>query len=95
MVMYLSEHFFTTHPDNFFIFDFIFPFLDYYYKTLRQFSFCFCFCSRTGPFWICVTLVFSVAISGNISKFLSKMGDTDYHYRPEFHRGERTVEMGI
>ncbi|ROL49325.1 Protein YIPF1 [Anabarilius grahami] len=39
-----------------------------------------------GPFWICVTLVFSVAISGNLSKFLSEMGDTDYHYRPEFHR---------
>ncbi|XP_051742217.1 protein YIPF2 [Ctenopharyngodon idella] len=39
-----------------------------------------------GPFWICVTLVFSVAISGNIFKFLSEMGDTDYHYRPEFHR---------
>ncbi|XP_067231240.1 protein YIPF2 [Chanodichthys erythropterus] len=39
-----------------------------------------------GPFWICVTLVFSVAISGNLSTFLSEMGDTDYHYRPEFHR---------
>ncbi|KAK7167873.1 hypothetical protein R3I94_002057 [Phoxinus phoxinus] len=39
-----------------------------------------------GPFWICVTLVFSVAISGNLSTFLSKMGNTDYHYRPEFHR---------
>ncbi|XP_046894997.1 protein YIPF2 [Hypomesus transpacificus] len=39
-----------------------------------------------GPFWICVTLVFSVAISGNLSTFLSKMGDPQYHYRPQFHR---------
>ncbi|XP_067273746.1 protein YIPF1-like [Pseudorasbora parva] len=39
-----------------------------------------------GPFWICVTLVFSVAISGNLYTFLTEMGNTDYHYRPEFHR---------
>ncbi|XP_063079827.1 protein YIPF2 [Engraulis encrasicolus] len=39
-----------------------------------------------GPFWICVTLVFSVAISGNLSTFLSQQGDPRYHYRPQFHR---------
>ncbi|TKS92364.1 Protein YIPF1 YIP1 family member 1 [Collichthys lucidus] len=39
-----------------------------------------------GPFWICVTLVFSVAISGNLSGFLTKMGTSTYHYRPQFHR---------
>ncbi|CAL8272046.1 unnamed protein product [Lota lota] len=39
-----------------------------------------------GPFWICVTLVFSVAISGNLSTFLSQVGDQTYHYRPQFHR---------
>ncbi|CAN9505357.1 unnamed protein product [Ophioblennius macclurei] len=39
-----------------------------------------------GPFWICTTLVFSVAISGNLSTFLSQMGDPSYHYRPQFHR---------
>lgn len=39
-----------------------------------------------GPFWICVTLVFSVAISGNLSTFLSRLGDSSYHYRPQFHR---------
>lgn len=39
-----------------------------------------------GPFWICVTLVFSVAISGNLSTFLSEMGDPTFHYRPQFHR---------
>ncbi|XP_041942975.1 protein YIPF2 [Alosa pseudoharengus] len=39
-----------------------------------------------GPFWICVTLVFSVAISGNLSTFLAQQGDQKYHYRPQFHR---------
>ncbi|XP_074553577.1 protein YIPF2 isoform X1 [Halichoeres trimaculatus] len=39
-----------------------------------------------GPFWICVTLVFSVAISGNLSTFLSESGNPAYHYRPQFHR---------
>ncbi|KAG7335180.1 hypothetical protein KOW79_001776 [Hemibagrus wyckioides] len=39
-----------------------------------------------GPFWICVTLVFSVAISGNLSTFLNHKGDPHYHYRPQFHR---------
>ncbi|XP_024117261.1 protein YIPF1 [Oryzias melastigma] len=39
-----------------------------------------------GPFWICVTLVFSMAISGNLSTFLSQTGNPEYHYRPQFHR---------
>lgn len=39
-----------------------------------------------GPFWICVTLVFTVAISGNLSTFFSELGNPAYHYRPQFHR---------
>ncbi|KAK7938596.1 hypothetical protein WMY93_001922 [Mugilogobius chulae] len=39
-----------------------------------------------GPFWICVTLVFTVAISGNLSTFLVQKGDPAYHYTPQFHR---------
>ncbi|KAI9515000.1 Yip1 member 1 [Dissostichus eleginoides] len=39
-----------------------------------------------SPFWICVTLVFSVAIGGNLSSFLSEKGNPSYHYRPQFHR---------
>ncbi|KAK2916442.1 hypothetical protein Q8A67_000816 [Cirrhinus molitorella] len=39
-----------------------------------------------GPFWICVTLVFSVAISGDLFTFLINMGDPGYHYRPQFNR---------
>jgi len=40
-----------------------------------------------GPFWICVTLVFSIAISGNVSDFLQKsvfLGDSTWHY--DFHK---------
>ena len=49
---------------------------------------CVCVCVSVGPFWICVTLVFSVAISGNLSVFLSQMGNPSFHYRPQFHRGQ-------
>ncbi|XP_059200967.1 protein YIPF1 [Centropristis striata] len=37
-----------------------------------------------GPFWICTTLVFAIAISGNISNFLVNLGRPDYRYTPEF-----------
>ncbi|XP_047426785.1 protein YIPF2 [Mugil cephalus] len=39
-----------------------------------------------GPFWICVTLVFSVAISGNLSTLIHEMKNPSYHYNPQFHR---------
>lgn len=50
---------------------------------IKQHQICIC----VGPFWICVTLVFSVAIGGNLSTFLSERGNPLYHYRPQFHRG--------
>uniref|UniRef100_UPI0037E951A9 protein YIPF1 n=1 Tax=Semicossyphus pulcher TaxID=241346 RepID=UPI0037E951A9 len=37
-----------------------------------------------GPFWICTTLVFAIAISGNISKFLVNLGKPNFRYTPEF-----------
>ncbi|KAJ8406288.1 hypothetical protein AAFF_G00305190 [Aldrovandia affinis] len=39
-----------------------------------------------GPFWICATLVFAIAISGNISSFLVHLGLPQYHYVPEFRK---------
>lgn len=39
-----------------------------------------------GPFWICTTLVFAIAISGNISTFLVNLGKADYKYTPEFRK---------
>nr|XP_033773035.1 protein YIPF1 [Geotrypetes seraphini]XP_033773037.1 protein YIPF1 [Geotrypetes seraphini] len=39
-----------------------------------------------GPFWICATLVFAVAISGNFSNFIKHLGDPNYHYVPEFRK---------
>jgi len=40
-----------------------------------------------GPFWICVTLVFSIAISGNVSDFLQKSVNLDSHaWHYDFHK---------
>lgn len=39
-----------------------------------------------GPFWICTTLVFAIAISGNLSNFLWNLGRPDYKYTPEFRK---------
>ncbi|TNN88397.1 Protein YIPF1 [Liparis tanakae] len=39
-----------------------------------------------GPFWICTTLVFAIAISGNISNFLVHLGKPNYKYTPEFQK---------
>ncbi|PSN35932.1 Protein YIPF1 [Blattella germanica] len=36
-----------------------------------------------GPFWICVTLVFTIAISGNLANYLQSKGN--YHWRYDFH----------
>lgn len=38
-----------------------------------------------GPFWICVTLVFSIAISENMANYLQTVGSTKYHWRYDFH----------
>ncbi|XP_033960312.1 protein YIPF1 [Pseudochaenichthys georgianus] len=37
-----------------------------------------------GPFWICTTLVFALAISGNISNFLLYLGKPNHKYSPQF-----------
>ncbi|KAI3374738.1 hypothetical protein L3Q82_021298 [Scortum barcoo] len=39
-----------------------------------------------GPFWICTTLVFAIAISGNISNFLVNFGKPNHKYTPEFRK---------
>ncbi|KAF7652479.1 hypothetical protein LDENG_00096170 [Lucifuga dentata] len=39
-----------------------------------------------GPFWICTTLVFAMAISGNISNFLVHLGNPSYKYGTEFRK---------
>ncbi|XP_053974901.1 protein YIPF1 isoform X1 [Hylaeus volcanicus] len=38
-----------------------------------------------GPFWICITLVFSIAISGNLANYLQTVNSGKYHWRYEFH----------
>ncbi|KAM9322563.1 protein YIPF1 [Pholidichthys leucotaenia] len=37
-----------------------------------------------GPFWICTTLVFVMAITGNLSTFLVNSWKPEYKYSPEF-----------
>ncbi|KAJ9595837.1 hypothetical protein L9F63_012992 [Diploptera punctata] len=37
-----------------------------------------------GPFWICVTLVFTIAISGNLANYF-QTATGDYHWRYDFH----------
>ncbi|XP_070163665.1 protein YIPF1 [Polyergus mexicanus] len=38
-----------------------------------------------GPFWICVTLVFSIAISGNMVNYLQTANSAKYHWKYDFH----------
>ncbi|XP_075382010.1 protein YIPF2 isoform X1 [Mycteria americana] len=38
-----------------------------------------------GPFWICATLAFALAISGNLSHLTEKRASPAYHYSPQFH----------
>ncbi|XP_046405706.1 protein YIPF1 [Ischnura elegans] len=38
-----------------------------------------------GPFWICVTLVFTIAISGNLANYLQTAASSNYHWKYEFH----------
>lgn len=38
-----------------------------------------------GPFWICVTLIFSIAIAGNLANYLQTANSSHYHWRYDFH----------
>lgn len=38
-----------------------------------------------GPFWICATLVFALAVSGNLSHLTQKRTSPTYRYSPQFH----------
>lgn len=38
-----------------------------------------------GPFWICVTLVFSIAISGNLSEYLQSPNSKNHPWKYNFH----------
>lgn len=38
-----------------------------------------------GPFWICVTLIFAIAINGNLAKYLQTVNSAGHHWRYDFH----------
>ena len=42
----------------------------------------------TGPFWICATLAFVLAITGNLTLVLAQRRDPSIHYSPQFHKGK-------
>ncbi|XP_067416658.1 protein YIPF2 isoform X2 [Emydura macquarii macquarii] len=39
-----------------------------------------------GPFWICATLAFTLAVSSSVSSALGRWGDNAFHYSPQFHK---------
>ncbi|XP_055457475.1 protein YIPF2 isoform X3 [Psammomys obesus] len=39
-----------------------------------------------GPFWICATLAFVLAVTGNLTLVLAQRRDPSIHYSPQFHR---------
>lgn len=53
-------------------------------SCLQELNYVFMF---IGPIWICITLVFAIAISGNLFNFLVHLGRPDYKYTPEFRKG--------
>lgn len=44
-----------------------------------------------GPFWICATLAFVLAVTGNLTLVLAQRRDPSIHYSPQFHRGKQGV----
>nr|XP_033710192.1 protein YIPF2 isoform X4 [Tursiops truncatus] len=39
-----------------------------------------------GPFWICATLAFVLAVTGNLTLVLAQRRDPSIHYSPQFHK---------
>ncbi|XP_036611693.1 protein YIPF2 isoform X2 [Trichosurus vulpecula] len=39
-----------------------------------------------GPFWICATLAFTLAVSSNLATLLQNWGDSSFSYSPQFHK---------
>ncbi|XP_038626967.1 protein YIPF2 isoform X2 [Tachyglossus aculeatus] len=39
-----------------------------------------------GPFWICATLAFLLAITSNLAIVMQKREDPTFHYSPQFHK---------
>ncbi|XP_001605794.2 protein YIPF1 [Nasonia vitripennis] len=38
-----------------------------------------------GPFWVCVTLIFAIAISGNLANYFQTASSGNYHWKYDFH----------
>ena len=41
-----------------------------------------------GPFWICVTLVFTMAVAGNFANYIQFAGsNSKFQWKYDFHKG--------
>ncbi|XP_058804273.1 protein YIPF1 isoform X2 [Phymastichus coffea] len=38
-----------------------------------------------GPFWVCITLIFTIAINGNLVNYFQSARTGNYHWKYEFH----------
>ncbi|XP_033636668.1 protein YIPF1-like [Asterias rubens] len=38
-----------------------------------------------GPFWVCATLVFTIAISGDMADYISHRDESEYHWHAHFY----------
>jgi protein YIPF1/2 len=47
-----------------------------------------------GPFWICISLIFTIAIAGNIVSFLHNFG-SDYKWHTDFHKGNKYLTKHV
>ncbi|XP_077981243.1 protein YIPF1-like [Glandiceps talaboti] len=39
-----------------------------------------------GPFWVCITLVFTTAITGDLSNYFATVGNSDLEWHPDFKK---------
>lgn len=46
-----------------------------------------------GPFWICATLAFVLAVTGNLTLVLAQRRDPSIYYSPQFHKGKQVVGL--
>ena len=47
-----------------------------------------------GPFWVSTTLVFTIAIAGNIESFFQNFGSA-YNWQTDFHKGRKNYLFSV
>ena len=47
-----------------------------------------------GPFWVSTTLVFTIAIAGNIESFFQNF-ESAYNWQTDFHKGRKNYLFSV